>query len=353
MENIPPFESLRVTTMTLVMALDGSVLLNNAFNLLPITQVQLPPTKRTTRKCKLPHFGLPGAILSMRFGSCTRGIVRSNSKTYFKNSITIDIDAGIKNISAKLSPTTIQMCGAVSVDNGRCAAQYIIQHLSEVQDILDMIQDSPEIAKKALDWAVTKSRGGELIRSVVEQKRVGHLILDITKDVVDYGNVPPGDIPSDVDERIAAFFVSFIPDFFYNSDYVAKLNWIMTVKNVINPPVSILYIYNAMVNYNFSLGFPIDRFALHRLINRYDGFVSRYDNVIEHNVTIELVYEPETNPYFAKKNNKVPRHVFLVYRSGLVTLSSSINGSAMADAYYRFRSAIELFKPQIMLKEKK
>lgn len=107
--DIEPFESLKITTITLIISLSGYVFLDEAFALLPITRIELPPSKRVTQKFKIPHCKIPGSILSLRYNGYTKGIIRTVSKKAFKNSITCDISTREKNVSLKLSRTKMQM----------------------------------------------------------------------------------------------------------------------------------------------------------------------------------------------------------------------------------------------------
>lgn len=363
--HITRFEDLKVTTMTLIMDISCDIHIGAAFNLLPITRVAPPVQKRKTQKCKVPHHDVPGSIISMRFRGCTRGLIRSTSKKFFKNCITLDISTKTKNISVKVSPSTMQMCGPTSIDNGREAANYILAHLKEINDTLHYIKADSERTRRTYDWVCDNTKGNPCIRDCNQMIKANNVNLCIVKTQDDYGLDIPKDIPDHIDEKIAKLFIQQANEFVYHSDYISKLQWIMRLDDVItypeeevkNPQVlslkivkletpmpKIIFINDAMVNYNYSLGFPINRSKLASCIRGYNGFMSRYDNAVEHNVTVELPYKSyiPTN-----KKGKVPRHTFLVYRSGIVTQSGR-GGEAMKKAYYKFREAIEFFRDDIM-----
>ena len=80
-------------------------------------------------------------------------------------------------------------------------------------------------------------------------------------------------------------------------------------------------IAEAMVNYNYSLGFEVDRTRLNQFIDGQNGFISRYNNALANSVTIELPYDPPKGTAIKRRKNKVPHHTFLVYKSGSVTQS--------------------------------
>ena len=142
--SIVDFDCLKVTTMTVIVKLKGNVIIENIFPLLNITRLDLPPTSRQTKKFKIPYCGIPGAILSAKFRNITRGIVKSNSKRSFLNSITIDICTSKKNINAKLSGEIIHMCGPDSEELAIETANHIIDHLLKLQEELNYIHQTDD-----------------------------------------------------------------------------------------------------------------------------------------------------------------------------------------------------------------
>lgn len=330
------FESHPVTTMTLVIPLVGTVNLDAAFGLLPITRLNLPQPKRQPQKYKIPHCGNPGAIFSLRYKGFTRGIIRSNSTKPFKNSITIDIATEKKNVSIKLSSTKIQMCGASSVEQGAEGANHIIQALLAIQDELEYIQKNRDLAQTTLEWLKHETHGAPVERAD-ESGKLDHYIQ--TPTLSNY--------PSTVDGRIVNFLLRQHPDFLYHSDFCSELDWILTLKQATTRPLEIQQVCKAMVNYNYDLGFHIDRYQLVTRINGLNGFYARYDNAVEHNVTIELPYEVPAQHRAMRRKNKHPCHTFLVYMSGLVTQSGP-GEELMREAYYRFNATINSIREHIM-----
>jgi hypothetical protein len=322
--------------MTLVIPLVGTVNLDAAFGLLPITRLNLPQPKRQPQKYKIPHCGNPGAIFSLRYKGYVRGIIRSHSTKPFKNSITIDIATEKKNVSIKLSSTKIQMCGASSVEQGAEGANHIIHALMVIQDQLDYIQANRELAEATLEWIKNETRGGPVERAD-EGGKADHSIRAVTTM----------ELPATVDGRIVNFLLRQQPDFLYHSDFCSELDWILTLKQVATRPLEIQQVCKAMVNYNYDLGFHIDRYELVTRINGLNGFYARYDNAVEHNVTIELPYEVPAHHRAMRRKNKHPCHTFLVYMSGLVTQSGP-GEELMREAYYRFNATINSIREHIM-----
>lgn len=352
--DIEPFESLKITTITLIISLSGYVFLDEAFALLPITRIELPPSKRVTQKFKIPHCKIPGSILSLRYNGYTKGIIRTVSKKAFKNSITCDISTREKNVSLKLSRTKMQMCGASSVEQGIEGANYIISHLNNIQEELNYMSSHPEKTSRTIIWLKEVVKGKECQRYLPEMdmspssnENLSDSFIDpVSKNkdsVSDYLLNENEEIlkklTEEIDERIVRFLLKYKDEFRFYSDFCAELDWISNVKTVISQPLQIEDVCTAMVNYNYDLGFDIKRYELVTRISGLNGFYARYNNSIEHNVTIELPYDVPEKHRTLRRKNKKPCHTFLVYKSGLVTQSGP-GKELMRDAYYLFMTTI-------------
>lgn len=355
----PPFEQCRLTTMTLVFILDGSVTLEPAFSLLPITRMDFEAPKRQKKKFELPHCSTPGAILSMRYAGETRGIIRSTSKGYFKNSVTIDLSTITKNVSIKLSQSKIQMCGASSEEQGREGAQHLIDHIIVIQNMLDYIQERKELAYETLAWLRDKTKGLSMTRPV--HKTISKYVWDeecekeieikeqvFSHNELDHEIILPEDLQQAPNREIAEFLLRQSDDFTYHSVFMMELEWVLSLKQVTTRPLAIKKIFKAMVNYNYNLGFTVDRFALCQEIHGQNGFISSYDNCIEHCVKIKLPYIPKDEEVVVRKKNKTHCHCFLVYKSGVVTQTGP-GGEEMKEAYNLFWQSILDIKDRIML----
>lgn len=346
---ITPFEQLPITTMTLVLTLNNSIHMEAAFHLLPITRISIQQTRESS-KCKLPHCSVPGSILSMRYHNNVRGIIRSNAKP-FKNAVTIDISTVKKNISLKLSPFSIQMCGASSREDGIEAATHVINHLTNIQKILDLMNENPNETKEVIEWLKNITQGEFVERSNYEVQQLSNCVLRIYRPENDHLiNKQIDFIPSHLNQTIVQFLLPMVSDFIYHNDLCRKLEYILTLKSVIETPLIIQHINEAMVNYNYSLGFEVDRVRLNEAIDGKNGFISRYNNALSTSVICELIYEAEYEVAIKRRKNKIPHHTFLIYRSGSVTQSGP-GGKSMRNAYYLFRSAINELRPYIEYKQ--
>ncbi len=327
------FEALKITTMTLILICSGTINLDTAFTLLPITVIDLPTPKRHAQKFKIPHCPIPGSILSLRYKGYTRGIIRSTSSKYFKNSVTIDVSCIQKNVSIKLSAGKMQMCGPNSVAQALEGASYIINNLLAIQDELDYCCNNPNKVRATIEWLKNNMRGTSILREGTPDYTVGTGCKFPTEAV-------------DFDERIANFYLKHGKDFEYYSDWCADIDWLKEQTSVCSRPLEVVEVQKAMVNYNYDLGFQVSRQELARRIKGMNGFFSRYINAIEHNVSIELPYEVTDENKKMRKRAKRPCHTFLVYKSGLVTQSGP-GEELMKDAYNLFKRTIMELRPFI------
>jgi hypothetical protein len=142
------------------------------------------------------------------------------------------------------------------------------------------------------------------------------------------------------------FLLSLTDDFIFHSDMCRKINYIPHIQTIIDEPLELKQVDEAMVNYNYSLGFEVDRALLNQFIDGQNGFISRYNNALATSVTIELPYEPPPGSSIKRRKNKVPHSTFLVYKSGSVTQSGP-GGKIMRDAYYLFMNTIVQLQPYI------
>lgn len=157
--SIVDFDSLKVTTMTVIVELIGDAEIEYIFPLLNFTRLDLPKKTRQTKKFKIPFCDIPGAILSARYKDITRGIVKSKSNKYFRNSITIDLCTSRKHVSIKLSRNIIHMCGPDSRELVVESAEHILKHIKSIQSDLDYIKENREIHDITLNWVKEKSKG--------------------------------------------------------------------------------------------------------------------------------------------------------------------------------------------------
>lgn len=340
-----PFEQLRITTITMIMGLSNGVNTEAAFHLLPITQVAIHQTRESS-KCKLPHCAIPGSILSMRYRDNVRGVIRSKASP-FKNAVTIDISTTRKNISLKLSSFSIQMCGASSREDGIEAATHVLNHLKFIQQTLNQIHQNPDQAQRTLEWVIENTRGSLTEKPGWEDQVYGTFTLRVSRATTDYTLVTPTvAVPLELNEDLARFYVGLSNDFLYHSDYCRKIQYIPSIQSIIDEPLEIDRIDEAMKNFNFNLGHEVDRFTLNQLMDGRNGMLSRWQQTLSAHTTVELPYEPQPSIVAKRRKGRVSKISFLIYKSGSVTMSGP-GGEIMEQGYNLFMRTINEIREQI------
>lgn len=338
------FNIYKVTTTTMIVELNKKNNEKVVFHLLPITKILLNK-KRGAAKCELPRCDVPGSIIALKHYDQVRGIIKSEKKG-FKHSISIDISTSLKNINVQLSSLKMKICGSPSEDGklGLEAAELVINHIENIQNMINKIKSNRDIAERTINWVVNNTKGEKILREHKIHK--GKLI--ISNQIEDFTIIYPRYfIPDELDIDIARFLISLINDFVYYSDMCEKINSMLNVPDVItiidDEPLRIQSMNFVMVNYNYHLFFNINLESLDTHIHGKNNFYSHYNNDLSNCVTIELAYDPSINPAIKRKKNKIPRITFLCYKSGSITLSGP-GSHIMAESYYLFMITIAEIK---------
>ena len=341
------FNIYKITTTVMIVELNEEVNEKAIFHLLPITKMVLNK-KRASAKCELPYCSIPGSIIALKKEFEVRGIVKSEKKG-FKHSISIDISTSVKNINVALSSFKMKICGSPCEDGrlGLEAAQLVIDHIINIQNMINKIKSNKDIAEKTIDWIIKHTKGEKILREVIST----HGKFTVYDQIEDFTiRYPMYFIPDELDIDIAKFLISLINDFAYHSDMCGKISSMLNVPDVINSTDDLLKIKDmnfAMVNYNYHLLFNIDLEKLDECIHGKNNFFSHYNNDLSNCVTIELAYNPNINPAIKRKKNKIPRITFLCYKSGSIT-HSGCGGSIMRESYYLFMMTIAEIKHLII-----
>jgi hypothetical protein len=385
-------KALKVTTMTLIFQLDCKIDLNKIFFLIPITKIPYELVSKARIRYKIPHYEKAGSILSMRYRGMTRGILRSTSGKHFKNSITLDLSLKEKNVNIKLcnsktrqSGSKMQMCGAKSLEQGMEGANEVLKKINHIQCILDRMESNPTLKQKCLDhldrameetsdplwkyqpstttvipanvlgaiqdelqWKLgnlpaTKQDFDQLVRGYMERfPEVKTLPIWMRESLVILRNLkytePTEEEKKELDMEYVNLFLQEFEEIHSLDKFKEKISFIENVGKLYDGNLNISEVSKAMVNFNYSLGGPIDRFELMKHFNGKGNFYSHFDNSTEHYVTIELPYKVKDPS--RKKKSKKPCHTFLVYQSGLVTQSGP-DEEMMKEAYLEFMAVYE------------
>lgn len=158
---IVDFENVKVTTMTVIVDIVGTAVIDAAFPLLPITRLELKKSSKSSKKFKIPWPGPEhaGAIFSSKFAGITRGIIKTSKNKSFRNSVGIDICTSTKNISAKLCKNKIHITGSNSQELAVEAANHIINHLKKIQEELDYINENIHERDEVIKWLTKETKG--------------------------------------------------------------------------------------------------------------------------------------------------------------------------------------------------
>lgn len=187
--SIPNFDKVKITTMTAIIMLKGTVIIESAFPLLPITRLDLTDIVTTKKKCKIPWVGKEhaGKIFSAKFLGINRGIIKTSKKS-FRNAVGLEICTTKKNIYAKLCKEKIQMCGANSEAVALETAQHIIDHLIRIQGELDYMHSLPAERDATIKWFLKECKGdlytiSEETQEIVTLEPGEHIKNDIVCDI--------------------------------------------------------------------------------------------------------------------------------------------------------------------------
>ena len=393
--------ALKVTTMTLIFQLDCKINLNKIFFLIPITKIPYEVTSKARIRYKIPHYDKPGSILSMRYRGMTRGILRSTSPTHFKNSITLDLSLKEKNVNIKLcnsktrtSGSKMQMCGAKSLAQGMEGATEILKKIEKIQTILNRVESNPEMKRKCLDhlkeavvetneplWKYKPSSSIFIPPPVLEvvqddlqwklctlaatKQSLDDMVKEYTSRFAEVKNMsawlrdslcilrnlkynePSEEEKKELDLEYIDFFLQEYEEIHSLDKFVEKMDFISNIGELYEGDLHISEVSKAMVNFNYSLGGPIDRFQLMKNFHGKGDFYAHFHNSTEHYVTVELPYVVKDPS--RKKKSKKPCHTFLIYQSGLVTQSGP-DEEMMKEAYLEFMFVFDDIKDLVLKK---
>ena len=111
-----------------------------------------------------------------------------------------------------------------------------------------------------------------------------------------------------------------------------------------NEQVQITGIEVTMRNFDFHLGFKVNRARLAQLMNGRNGFITIYKAGITNGVSVKALINPEPDEIEYTPSGKVKRkkpktHSFIVFGSGSV-IQSGKHFDKMEAIYYKFRDTI-------------
>lgn len=337
MESFDDDLPISISTMTVVVPIGASIDIRSLFPLIPITfprvasmdqldYIDLSPIKSKSHKAKPPFCDVPGSILRAMYLNVTRGM-KKVGETFFRNSITVDISTSKKNVSVKIYRTKFHLCGGTSVDIVREAVEYLRSMIIEVDNMLKFIRDHWNQCEEIFQWYEENTKSGEFdaLFDPIIKDPLDFLDEDAEFDYDDVATMRekiriPQQIPDrfyDTEEskRLSSFIYQRLIDVKYHDTFVKTLEFIRSKDSVFTGTMEILELEKVMINFNFNLGYRIDRCKMVEVISGINGFIVRFKTTVNHAVTIKL----PSGEY--NKKGKEKYSTFNVYKSGLVTQS--------------------------------
>jgi hypothetical protein len=351
-EVVVPFHEHQVGVMTVVMNMAGRIDIHAAHLVLPKTPAVILPSRRVAKKRNVAHNSPPGCILGTRDEYDVDGIMPKDGKS-FEHTVDIFLSVREKNVMLKLLPTGLHAPGMKSEEMALEASSYVLQQLTLAQKYLDYLIQHPQEAREVADWYIAHSRGRNLWEG---------------SQVVDYGRILPAeqDVPAPY-LYLVAFYARQTLRYSRHSDLVAKLQWLLQgvqllqaeeqvlpvapyslrssalLRTPLAQPlavgvVRVVDVTYAMINYNYHLGFTIDRCRLASVMHNKEGFMATYDPSIMTTVQIEKICLINGQITHTRKG-KIRVISFTVKGNGAVTQSGPRHDMC-EEYYYHFLDCI-------------
>ncbi|PCJ29228.1 MAG: hypothetical protein COA94_02095 [Rickettsiales bacterium] len=305
------FDEMVATTITAITVISSDVNIGNLFPVIPIKRDV--KSKAKGKKIIIIGTGDYGDIVSCRHDGTERGI--SKDSGFFRNAISLYISCGTKYVSVKLTSKSIQMCGLKSTEMMKQISEIVVNLINGVQSNISAITDDKDMGKRILDW-------------FTENVSVANGKLRICK------------CPKFIENCAYEFLKSLMSDYVTVADYILHVKWVTTMENVVNEKLLIVSMKTSMVNYNYGLGFKIDRIRVRDLLRANPPFGARYINSIDHYVSVTYPYVIEDGKSEnIRKKSKERNHTFLIYASGNTTQSGP-HPALVKEAYNLFKKII-------------
>lgn len=246
-------KDINASTITMITGIKGNVDIVSAYEVLCIL---CPRNDDGTRfvhpiktRNKIPYFGIPNAIVCVKYEGSVRGI-RQN-KGQMNNVVSIDLQCCDKNINLKLAKTKIQLTGANSEKMGIEAFQILCAHLNMIQDNINYKNNlSDEIKQNTLDW-------------INSNKELNMEMIELS--------------PDSVDKRLSKILYSYYSEFDKYEDFYEKIKKVMAINFLCsdnvqpdNPRIS-----NSVYNYTLGKEISLINMTMHL---RKKGFNANFHN---------------------------------------------------------------------------
>lgn len=313
-----------ISTTTALAAIDSCFDINDLFWTCPLDYIS---NLRINEK-KVSYPGVGNLIVGAKYGLNSRGTIRYD-KQGFNHSITFLVATSIKNVTLRLSITSIHVSGAQSLDDAKEAVDILIKRLHFCY----------KIQREIINY--TREDKLELFSNLAY----------ITKGYSNYINHSTltthcGKWPFKKYEEVGTCLMSYVYDYPNYYEYLNFINKIINLHNLVVEYVILSVVQSTMFNTKYNLWFPINRQALIEHLDQQYGFtvIDQIDSLIIH-----LPYEKYSDS-ISKEKKTLPHHSFTVTERGSVTQSSP-NMEEARKAYHHFHDTIIALKDKLINKK--
>lgn len=241
---------------------------------------------------KLPKYPIPGHILTMDYGGNYRGVVRPK-KSFFKNSVSLDISCIDRNANVKLSPKKIHLCGLTSESMADEVAKYIIEYVKDIQSNLDYALKNKDAKDKTIMWLRDVTEG-IAVKQIIPIKK-GKIVIDTVNRYNLVRAISSKELSEAPDEKIARFYLRMLPEMKIHSDFCRLLDWSSDKEwicdNDVDVGSQIVHLKNVGGKLSFSLG---SCFVFAKVFQEnFPQYGITYDNTLRpSSITITFPYSP-------------------------------------------------------------
>jgi hypothetical protein len=334
----------KITMMVADYTLSSNIDYRIAYALFPTVRPGLAKIKDNK---SLPHFSVPGTIVSISHNGETRGYMRGEKETYFKNCTSIDVSCKEKNVNAKLYEDKIRLCGITNEEMIEEAVDYIIGYILDVQDVLTYAKENPDVRDKTIIWLKENSQG-LTIRKTEKTKKKNLVVKKSYKQTL-IRPISYNDIEHAPNEKIAKMYLRMLPDLTYHDDFCFMLDWVKKIEWFADSNLCKVQPFLHVKNTNSKLGFNIGLCMIfaHIFKSRFPEYAVFYDNAVKPaTIEIKIPYIPTEDQLSRGKNPENCFHSFLIQRSGKITHSGPV-GDENKVGYHKFIQSLRVMKTLI------
>jgi TATA-box binding protein (TBP) (component of TFIID and TFIIIB) len=335
--SFPNFDSIKPYTHTIVACMNVTIDTEKMFYVLPITDYIVVPKRRGRKKKDQPadpNSNIPdGSIITLKMVLLLRGVNLSKkkrtsgtgTKTYFRNSVTIVMYSGGKQVNMKVSKNgNVQMTGCRTVEQAH----------DSVKMLWDYIRGHPDIYK--FDENVTNKsveRVSETKSSAILSKRSKHSRSEIRSSIAEFSRRVSEDArkTSVKSSHLKVIFVPAMRNIFFNMNFFVDR---IQLDRYFNSSTNYYSLLEPTIGYTgVNIKIPMISDLQDLVLDRFDNIDGKWEPLkkIPYGDYIDILTQKEVT----KKQRKQRYSTFLVFHSGKIIMSG-MEASYMRDVYYEF-----------------